>query len=192
MVISKKNIYIAVGTIVSIMACWFLYSTFFENAIKPHQGFIGRPIVVVGKSIESSYDYSMETQEEQIGKLWKEFHSSKVASKIPNTVAQNRFYGVYSEYGHGGKYKLTAGVEVSSIDSKINEYSYVTVPVGRYLVFSKKSSKGFRPELVVDGWKEVDSYFEKNSKYKRQYAVDFEVYYSDGVDIYISYLDSKN
>ncbi|MEQ9116229.1 MAG: effector binding domain-containing protein [Rickettsiales bacterium] len=184
---SQKFITIAIGVVVAIVGCWMLYSTFFMNAIKPHEGFINRPIIVVGNSVESSYDYSMETQKELIEKLWKKFHSNKIASKIPDSVAGNRFYGVYSEYGNGGKYKLTAGTEVASVNRKLEDYSYVTIPVGKYLVFSKKSAKGFRPQLVIDGWKDIDQYFDNNDDYVRDYKVDFEVYYSDGVDIYISY-----
>ena len=119
-----------------------------------------------------------------ISKLWNEFFSSNIVSKIKNKKPDSFIYGVYSDYQSdlNGNYNITAGVEIPK--SEIKNNNIVKIKKGKYLLFE---NKGTLPDIVIQTWKTIWSYFEEHKDIKRDYTSDFEVYESDkNIKIYIS------
>ena len=116
--------------------------------------------------------------------LWGNFFSKAIAEKIANRLPDSSIYGVYSAYESDATsfYTVTAGVAVEN-ELKSSEFSTVNIKDGYYLVFS---GKGMRPNVIVDTWKNIWTYFATNSKYTRSYLSDFERYNgSEDIAIYI-------
>jgi len=68
-----------------------------------------------------------------------------------------------------GAYTVVIGREQSDPAAE----KVVTIPAGRYLEFT---STGAMPAAVIDGWKQVWSYFAEPKAPKRSYTTDFEYY----------------
>lgn len=186
-----KSLSLVAAVLIVAGVAWYTYCKFVRVA--PEEVFIDKPKAIVGISIKDSLNAPMQERSDHIGKLWKKFHDEKLAEKIPNAIANTMPYGVYHDYNSSaGEETVTVGMEVSSVEPKEEQYTYITVPVGKYLRFSKKDEqKGVHPELVVQLWQDIDKYFADSTKYIRDYKVDFEEYSAQGVDIYISYSVSE-
>lgn len=188
----KKSLSFLLSLVILIGAGWFLYKKFYLD-IKPQEYFLEKPKVIVGISTTSSRQYPLEQQAKQIASLWGDFNKDVLTTKIPNEILGSKPYGVYHSYEEDGKYMVTAGVRVSSVDEKENSYTYITIPVGKYLIFSNtKNNKNQREgDLAVKTWSEVNKFFAKTHKYKRAFQVDFEEYLEGKINIYISYLEES-
>ena len=182
---------IAAFTTVAILAivAWLLYDNY-ANKIKAKRVFVEKPKIIMGISTDASFEQSTEDQSKDIGDLWKKFHEDKVTNNLPNIVTDNpNFYGVYYNYKdqHKSTYSVLAGSEVSAVDED-SKYKYITLPVGQYMVFEYNfPQSGFTPEIVVNGWKDVDQFFNSHKLYKRTFTIDYEIYEQKKLKIFISY-----
>ncbi len=90
---------------------------------------------------------------------------------------------MYSAYESdaSGQYSVTAGVSVSKAAP---EFDSIEISGGQYLVFE---TKGAMPQVVIETWARVWSFFETSKQFKRGFTTDFEVYRgSDEVAIHIA------
>ena len=94
---------------------------------------------------------------------------------------KSEIYGVYCSYESdvNGFYDTFVGTKSLCPGGEILE-----IKSGKYAVFSFPNE----PQNVAKFWGQIWKYF-KNSKLKRAYETDFELYGSDGIKIYISVLD---
>ena len=131
--------------------------------------------IVTGFSVRTQNKDEFNEKTAKLPGLWQQFYASEL-------VANDNIFGVYSNYDSdaNGFYTVTAGVEFSDASS---ELSSVNIQAGNYLVFQ---GTGPMPMTVVDTWKRVWIFFEKNTEYRRNFISDFEAYSSaDQVSIYI-------
>ena len=123
---------------------------------------------------------------EDIKKLWNEFYSNNIISKIKNKNPNSFIYGVYNEYedDYNSNYTLSAGIEISRKDMKNNNCT--KIKKGKYILFE---NQGTLPQVVTSTWEEIHKYFKSRKDIKRKYSSDFEVYEEDkNIKIYISIL----
>ena len=141
---------------------------------------------VIGIATRTSNTNEMQESQARIPALWGEYFAGNVSARVPNRSPEEATVAVYTDYesDHTGAYSLVVGRQVSSLDQVPQGMVGITVPAGSYLVFS---AEGPVPEVVVDAWKRIWTYFEERPEYKRAYCSDFEVYRNDGtgLDIYI-------
>ncbi len=121
------------------------------------------------------------SKEGKIPALWQQYMDENIESKTFNKAKNMAMYGVYNKYESdvNSDYDYTIGVEVTKAKNAI------TIEKDKYLVFSKK---GEFPEVVIETWKEIWTYFESEAcEYERAYNFDFEKYAKeDEIEIYIS------
>ena len=120
---------------------------------------------------------------DSISKLWNEFFSNNIVSKIEHKKSDSFIYGLYSDYESdmNGNYTVTAGVEINRKDMK--KYNTVLIKKGKYILFEQE---GQMPDIIVDTWIKIWAYFEEHKDIKRKYISDFELYEGDkGIKIYI-------
>ena len=118
--------------------------------------------------------------------LWQRFRSEDWFGQLEKLGAFGPPVGVYSAYESdaSGSYQILAGREIKASTNVPAPLQVVSVPAGRYLVFS---SGGSLPESVVRGWQDVWAYFERPRDVARAYSVDFELYPSaEEVEIWIA------
>lgn len=140
---------------------------------------------VCGISVRTINTDEFNESTAKIGKLWEHFYSEAVVEQIPNRVPDSPYYGVYSHYDSDDTayYTVTAGVKVNCKPSPLLDLDTVSVPPGCYLVFS---DKGSMPQVVVETWARIWSYFEEHQEYRRNFEADFEMYSADDdIAIYI-------
>lgn len=116
--------------------------------------------------------------------LWQRFFTAGFVDNIPEQTPGSPIFGVYSDYESNatGHYTVTAGVK-SELQSTTPMHSTITIPSGDYLVFE---NQGMIPQIVVETWQRIWTYFESQEKYIRHFNTDFEMYKSDGhIAIYI-------
>ena len=131
--------------------------------------------IVTGFSVRTQNKDEFNEKTAKLPNLWQQFYASELATNA-------NIYGVYSNYDSdaNGFYTVTAGAE--STDAQ-TELSAVTIQAGNYLIFQ---GTGPMPTTVVETWKRVWEFFEKNTEYRRNFISDFEAYSgSDQVEIYI-------
>jgi len=135
--------------------------------------------IIAGICINTNNKKAKET----IPKLWNEFYTNKIVSKIEHKKSDSFIYGVYNEYESdmNGNYTLTAGVEINRKD--IKKYNTVLIKKGKYILFEQE---GALPNIISDTWFKIWDYFDEHKDIKRRYLSDFEVYENDkGIKIYI-------
>lgn len=108
---------------------------------------------------------------EDLGKLWQQFYTENVASKILNKVNDD-IYSIYTDYDsdYTGNYKTIIGQKVNSLDKVPNGFVGREFKGGKYQKFT---AKGSMPNAVVEKWQEIWS---KDKALNRKYTADFEVY----------------
>lgn len=119
-----------------------------------------------------------ETQVEssKIAPLWEDFFKKE----IPKRLNSHEIYGVYYNYENDarGEFDVLAGVKIDD-----GNFEKIVIEEGDYPVFC---SKGQMPQIVIDTWGKVWSYFDVNPKEQRAYRADFEKYIGeDEIEIYI-------
>jgi len=104
-----------------------------------------------------------------IGELWTRFMSGGLLTQIEARITDD-IYCAYTDYetDHTGFYTTLLGCKVSSLDDQPGGMSGITVPAGKYHVYSLS---GKFPENVHQAWVEI-----WNSDIKRAYTVDFDCY----------------
>jgi len=103
--------------------------------------------------------------------LWHDVHTELV----PELPADAPAYGVYAGYesDQDGPYTVTAGADQKPEKCTLDLVE-VTIPAGKYLVFS---GKGKMPETVIRVWLDICDYFKHDdTPQERAYTTDFEVY----------------
>jgi predicted transcriptional regulator YdeE len=112
-----------------------------------------------------------------IGKLWQQFLSEGLLTKIPDRVDQS-IIAVYTDYATdaNGQYTFILGAKVKPIPTPTLPEGMVVklVPAGRYVVFT--SERGPVAKVVIETWKQIWSYYESPANGQRAYRADFEVY----------------
>ena len=97
---------------------------------------------------------------------------------------------VYSGYESdvGGSYQLLVGRQVQGAAVVSSPASCVSTQGGAYLVFP---CAGPVPQAVIEGWRDVWAFFEREGAPKRSYTHDFEIY-RDGtpVEIWVAVRES--
>lgn len=133
----------------------------------------------------------------KLGRLWQKFYQGHVS----DLEKGEDIYGIYHNYESDdlGAFDVVASWKVDSQQgaqdqsgkgATVNASNLVTVtiPVGRYLVFSEQ---GNMPNTVMNAWERVWDYFNDPScEHTRAYDVDFERYVGGNleygqVDVYI-------
>lgn len=131
--------------------------------------------IVTGLSTRTQNCDEFNQETAKIPTLWHQFYTSDLA-------ANTSIFSVYSNYDSGvnGHYTVTVG---SASDDARDQFSSTIIQAGNYLVFQ---NKGPMPDIVIELWKQIWSYFETHSEYQRNFISDFEAYSgSDQVTIYI-------
>ncbi len=189
----KKPVAAFFTVVILAVVAWLLYDNY-TNKIKTTKVFLEKPKIIMGLTLDTSFELPLDEQSREIGDMWKKFHEEAISSKLENLVIDNpSFYGVYYNFNdkQNGAYSVLAGSEVSAV-SEVSNFQFVTIPIGKYMLFQYKYPKeGFSAELVVNGWMDVDKYFDNHKLYERTYEVDFEVYEPNELKIYVSYEAKK-
>ncbi len=130
---------------------------------------------VTGLSVRTQNSDEFNEKMAKLPGLWQQFYTSELA-------ANANIFGVYSNYDTdaNGHYTVTVGVKSHCEQTQL---SPVTIQAGNYLVFK---GTGPMPATVIEAWKQVWAFFEKNTAYRRNFISDFEAYNGpDQVAIYI-------
>ena len=140
----------------------------------------------VGIEVRTNNTLEMDPSKAKIPGLWGRFFQEGIPGKIPNKKPKSVPLGVYTDYedDHLGPYSLVAGVEAIDLNSTPNGMRGLTIPAGKYLVFT---AVGQMPQALIDTWIYIWKYFSGGSGYARAYTTDFERY--DGgekVEIHIA------
>jgi predicted transcriptional regulator YdeE len=136
----------------------------------PHYVDFAKPLRIAGMTARTTNSRESNPTTASLPGLWGRFYSAKPPAD--NTARDNGgVYSVYTEYESdvNGAYSVVIGREQSDPTAE----KVVTIPAGRYLEFT---STGAMPAAVVNGWKQVWSYFAEANAPKRAYTTDFEYY----------------
>ena len=108
---------------------------------------------------------------EDLGKLWEQFYSENIPTKIPNKK-NDEIYSVYTDYesNYNGKYTCLIGMKVDSLDQIPNGLIGREFESGKYQKFL---AKGQMPNAILETWQEI---WKKDKELNRKYTADFEVY----------------
>ena len=128
---------------------------------------------VAGTEIRTTNEAESDPKTARIGARWQRFHESALADRIPNRTDAAVLYGVYTGYAgdYRGAYSHLIACEVSSVGKALPDMTTLTIPAARYLVFT---GNGELPGVVIQTWRVVWQYFEREARDQRAYTVDFE------------------
>lgn len=132
------------------------------------------PVTVSGIQIRTKNTDEFNIDTARIPKLWEQFFTEKLNEKIPYAKADSNIYGIYHEYesDSSGYYTVSAAVEITA-ESNNALLKTFEIGSGHYLVFD---ANGKIPAAIINAWKRIWDYFEKNTDYQRAFLTDFEVY----------------
>lgn len=139
-------------------------------------------LLISGIKIRTNNQNEQNPNTAKIAKLWEDFYSQNVFSKIVNKKENANIYGVYSSYESdvNGDFDVIAGVEVSKCSG---HFETINIQEAKFLVFEKSGSM---PQAVIECWQEIWKYFQTSQEI-RAYKIDFEKYINqECVQIYIS------
>ena len=124
---------------------------------------------IIGISIRTTNKNNQSQQD--LGKLWGQFHADNVFNKIPNKVSGN-ILSIYTDYKSDftDEYTTIIGVPVATLDEIPNGL------IGREFGaehFKEFVAKGEMPNAVVNTWLDI---WQKDKELNRKYTYDFEVY----------------
>ena len=136
---------------------------------------IGNAMKVIGFEVRTSNLLEVDPATAEISPLWKRFVEERLEERIPNRTHPGNLFAVYTNYesDHTGMYSLIVSAEVSSLDRVPEGMMGLTIPAGKYLVFTVG---GPIPDAVIQTWQNVWNYFSQSSEYRRAYTADFESY----------------
>ena len=128
---------------------------------------------VVGTEVRTTNEAESDPTTAQIGAHWQRFYESALADRIPNRTDGAVLYGVYTDYesDYRGAYSHLIACEVSNGGRALPAMTTLTIPRSKYLVFT---GNGELPGVVIQTWGAVWQYFERDTRDKRAYTVDFE------------------
>jgi predicted transcriptional regulator YdeE len=109
-----------------------------------------------------------------------------VLPRAPGKLLPIHPIGVYTDYesDQNGRYRVIAGAAVAEDTVPPQGLVGMTTPSGDYLVFR---GTGAMPEVVMQTWASVWSYFSAAKRYVRAFTTDFERYpRPDAIEIHIA------
>jgi predicted transcriptional regulator YdeE len=151
-----------------------------------------------GLSVRTTNNAEISHETAKLGRLWQKFYQNHVS----HLEKGEDIYGIYHNYESDdlvGAFDVVAAwqttneqgeAEESDNDGTANASNLVevTIPAGKYLVFSEK---GNMPNTVMNAWEKAWEYFNTaDCEHTRTFAVDFERYIDGNleygqVDLYI-------
>ena len=128
---------------------------------------LASPIRIAGITARTTNAREADPSTAALSGLWGRFYSQASATDSAQAV-----YSVYTDYESdvNGAYSVVIGREN---DAQSKAEKVATIRAGSYLEFI---SSGTMPDAVVDGWKQVWSYFADPKAPRRAYTTDFELY----------------
>ena len=157
---------------------------------------LAEAIACRGISVRTTNHAETRHETAKLGRLWQKFYQNHMGD-LPEG---EDIYGVYHNYESDdlvGAFDVVASWKTASekddqSDSErtasTSNVVEVTIPAGKYLVFSEE---GHMPNTVMNAWEKAWEYFnDPNCEHTRNFDVDFE-HYIDGnleygqVDVYI-------
>ncbi|MCK5310843.1 MAG: AraC family transcriptional regulator [Desulfobacteraceae bacterium] len=114
-----------------------------------------------------------------IPQLWGQFFNENTIETIENKMPSTKMYAIYTEYesDENGKYTFLLGAQVKDISTDEVNHASVTIPAGKYAVFTAANK-----DKVINVWQ-----FVWQRTLDRNYKTDFEVYdvATEEVKIYV-------
>lgn len=142
---------------------------------------------VAGLATRTTNRAEQEQSTARIPALWMRFMHEHWPDRLTQVGAVGPTMAVYSDYvsALNGEYRLVVGRELPRQLPVPLGLQAVEIPAGPYVEFSLK---GGLPQVVVDGWRQVWTFFDGPRIRPRAYTVDFERYPADGsgVDIFVA------
>lgn len=145
-------------------------------------------IVCKGISARTTNNAEISHDTAKLGRLWQKFYQNHMKSLSEG----EDIYGVFHNYESDdlvGAFDVVASWKADSDDTtNASDVVTVSIPAGKYLVFSEK---GNMPNTVMNAWEKAWEYFNNPScELTRTYKVDFEHYIGGNleygqVDLYI-------
>jgi len=127
---------------------------------------------IIGISIRTTNQAAFE--QDTIQKLWKDFFTNDILSKIPNKI-DDAIIALYYDYesDKDGAYTLLLGSRVSSLDKIPANLTAQHVPAQKTQIFT--SNTGALSTIVLNLWKNIWSQ-EDEKTLDRSYNFDYEIY----------------
>lgn len=127
---------------------------------------------IIGITIRTTNQAAFE--QDTIQKLWKDFFTNDILSKIPNKI-DDAIIALYYNYesDKNGAYDLLLGARVSSLDKIPTGLTAQYIPAQKTTVFITK--QGPLSSIVLDLWKNIWLQEDAN-KLERSYQFDYEIY----------------
>ena len=143
------------------------------------------PLSVVGISVRTSNQEEGDPQTARIPGLWQRYFADGVANRIPARLDDGTILGVYTDYAgdHTGPYTLVVGQAVNDTSELPEDLVCVTVPHGRYLLFTSASGA---PEAIRATWQQIWRHFEQPGAPRRAYTSDLEVHRAGTLEVYVA------
>ena len=135
-------------------------------------------LTIYGFSSRTCNKDEMNSVTARIPNLWGSFGKSHIRNDTPGA----KTYAVYSNYESdvSGCYDITLGIP---LHSEADDLTSIIIKPGAYLCFQ---NQGEFPDVVIETWNTIWSFFREHTEYSRAYQTDFEVYLEDNViEIYI-------
>ena len=131
-------------------------------------------IVCKGISARTTNNAEISHDTAKLGRLWQKFYQNHMKSLSEG----EDIYGVFHNYESDdlvGAFDVVASWKADSDDTtNASDVVTVSIPAGKYLVFSEK---GNMPNTVMNAWEKAWEYFNNPScEHTRTYKVDFERY----------------
>jgi predicted transcriptional regulator YdeE len=126
----------------------------------------------------------------KIPSLWGHFIGEGWSQRLEALGGFGPVVAVYSAYESdvSGGYQLLLGREVRGDAAVSPPVQVVSGAPGSYLAFQ---CVGPLPQAVIDGWRDVWAYFEREDAPSRAYTSDFEIYRDGGpVEIWVAVQDA--
>ena len=140
---------------------------------------------LAGIETRTSNSLEMDQGTARIPQLWGRFFQEGVLSQLPGGDSPAGITTVYTAYDGDdtAPYSLIIGCVVKdAVDAIPSTMTVVDVPEQDYLEFT---GKGAIPEVVIQTWQAVWTYFHDETSYERSYVADFEEYPAGGSEVQI-------
>ena len=133
------------------------------------------PKRIVGLAIRTTNAAEFDPSSAKIPKLWERFGTERWAERLEEVGAFGPTTAVYSAYESDvtGSYQLLVGRQVRDSSPVSAPLQVVSTSQGSYLAFR---CSGPLPQAVMDGWRDVWTYFASANVPARAYTSDFELY----------------
>lgn len=140
---------------------------------------------LVGLQTRTTNAAESSPQTAKIPGLWQKIYSGELEALVPKRIARGKPFSIYYDYqsDQSGAYSVVVGYQVPGLDEVPVGLTGLSIPGGKYLMFT---AEGDPSQAVPQAWAHIWDYF-KQSKAKRAYTYDYEVYESSSkVQIFIA------